>query len=220
MKRAHGVRLMVSAAAVLLTAAPAFGAVDPPAGPAPHRTTAASSTEMPAVGTEVPSNMTGPNSVIEVPQGVITADLTGGIKQKAEINPRQPNPTRSLLLRTTGFHLEGTSPDREFLVTIALKGTNTLAESSLRMTSAHPPRFVEHDVILVTVTVERRDEPPLTLEAHAPLSLTCTGLTRFPPAANRFDLTQPVDLFAPGSTAPVGRIRALPTVRGAGPITP
>ncbi|MFE9406318.1 hypothetical protein ACFYNY_31940 [Streptomyces sp. NPDC006530] len=220
MKRAHGVRLLVSAAAVLLTAAPAFGAVDSPVSPAPHRTAAGPSSQMPPVGTEVPSNMTGPDSVIEVGPEVITADLSGGIKQKAERDPHQPNPTRSVLLRTTGFHLEGASPDREFTVKIALKGTDTLAESSLRMMSAKPPRFVEHDVILVTVTVERRGEPALTLETHAPLSLKCTGLTRFPPADSRYELARPVDLFAPDDSVPTGRIRALPTVRGASPITP
>ncbi|GAA4093328.1 MULTISPECIES: hypothetical protein [Streptomyces] len=218
MKRAPSARLATAATAVLI-AAPALGTGGFSATAAPHRTVAHSSPDMPAVGAEIPSNMTGANSVIELNDEVIKVNLAGGIKQRTEVDP-QRSPARSVLLRTTDFHLEGTSPDREFKVTIALKDADTHARSNLRLMSATPPRFAEHDVIVVTVTVERRDEPTLTLESRTPLSLSCSGMTQFPPVDNRYELDRQVDLFAPGSTAPAGHIRALPTVRGGSVITP
>ncbi|WP_167160748.1 hypothetical protein [Streptomyces sp. MBT27] len=218
MKRAPSARLAAVAAAVLI-AAPALSMDASPAAAAPHRTHATPSTAMPAIGAEIPSNMTGANSVIELSDEVIKANLTGGIKQRTEVDPHR-SPARSVLLRTTDFHLEGMSPDREFKVTIALKDADTHAQSNLRLMSAAPPRFTEHDVIVVTVTVERRGEPALTLESHTPLSLSCSGMTQFPPVDNRFELERQVDLYAPGATDPSGHIRALPTVRGGNVITP
>ncbi|MFF3976047.1 hypothetical protein [Streptomyces sp. NPDC001828] len=218
MNRAHSARLAATAAAVLI-AASALSTGTSSVAAAPHRTSVNSSTDMPAIGTEIPSNMTGANSVIELNDAVIRANLMGGIKQRTEADPHR-SPAKSVLLRTIDFHLEGTSPDREFKVTIALRDADTHAQSNLRLMSATPPRFTEHDVILVTVTIERRDEPTLTLESRTPLSLSCTGMTQFPPVDNRYELERQVSLFAPGATAPAGHIRALPIVRGGNVITP
>ncbi|MEU9162704.1 hypothetical protein AB0D29_20825 [Streptomyces sp. NPDC048424] len=169
---------------------------------------------LPAVGVEVSTDMAAVDVPLQVDSGVFTFDLRGRMRQRVEADPEEPNPTRGVRLRTIGFHLEGTSADGTLRVTFDLDGADAQPASRLRVQQAFPPVIRETDVLPLAMTLDKADQPPLTLHSASPAVLTAT-LRAFPPQGDDYQLQNPVDFVTPGSDTRVARLQGLSLKRGA-----
>lgn len=167
----------------------------------------------PLIGTEVPTSMTAVDVPVEVDGVLFKVDLRGGMRQRVEADPAEPDPTRGVLLRTIGFHLEGTTADGQLRVTFDLNDSEPAPPGTLRVQEVLPPAIQERDVIPLVLTVERAGQPALTLHSVDPAILSAT-LQAFPPQGDTYQLVNPVAFVVPGSTTPVAHLLALPVQRG------
>ncbi|MFF2792644.1 hypothetical protein ACFVT6_38890 [Streptomyces sp. NPDC058049] len=168
---------------------------------------------LPPIGVEVPSNMTAVDVPLEVDGALVRINLRGGIRQRVDANPNEPDPTKSVRLRTTGFHLEGTTADGRLRVAFDLANSDPEPSSTLQVVVSFPPSLRERDVIPLTMTIERAGQDKITLNSVNPAILTAT-LKAFPPQGDHYRLENPVDFVAPGTTTLVARLLELPATRG------
>ncbi|MFF3677443.1 hypothetical protein ACFYYS_26120 [Streptomyces sp. NPDC002120] len=173
---------------------------------------------LPAVGVEVPTNVVAVDVPLEVDDVLVKVNLRGAMRQRVELDPNE-NPTVAVRLRTTEFHLEGTTADGQLGVKFDLAGPDQAPASTLRVEQVFPPRIRETDVIPLTLTIERTGQPTITLSSVHPAILTAT-LLDFPPRGDAYELANPVDFVTPGTTTTVARLLALPAQRGGNVLSP
>ncbi|MFI5831369.1 hypothetical protein ACIA6C_29625 [Streptomyces sp. NPDC051578] len=77
----------------------------PSQGTAAAAPTPAASVGLPPIGSEVASSMLANNVPMTYKKQLFSIDLRGGIKQRVERNPSDPD--HSVLLRTEGFRVSG-----------------------------------------------------------------------------------------------------------------
>ncbi|MFE6977078.1 hypothetical protein [Streptomyces sp. NPDC057682] len=205
--------LAATATVLALAALPALTSSPATAVPAPTRAAAAAAAEssLPPIGAEIPSSMISINTPIRIGGSLLRVDLRGGIKQRVEPNPDNPN--HSVRLRTIGFRMTGELPDGG-TITMEQNDIDVDANSTLTVEQASPPKLVERDELSFSVTIEQPDQDPVVLVSRDPMVLK-GNLTQFPARGDLYRLVQPVDLVDPENPdSATATIEQFPVRRG------
>ncbi|MFE1027709.1 hypothetical protein ACFW5I_24590 [Streptomyces sp. NPDC058818] len=197
---------MLLSGAALAPAALAEGAAAAPL-PAASAVERASAS-MPPVGSVISSELEATDTAIELETGLVTLNLKGTLTQQVEPDPVE-DPSISVRLRTTGFHVEGQSADGRYRITIEQKGIDTDPRSLLRRLEGG---YQEVDVIPVTTTIDEADKPSVVLESADPVRLLA-DLRSFPAQGDLYQLQVPVDLVVPGNSTPAAQLVGFPSLR-------
>ncbi|WP_189554979.1 hypothetical protein [Streptomyces lavendofoliae] len=163
---------------------------------------------MPPVGSVVSSELEATDTRIELNAGLVALNLKGTLTQQVEPDPAG-DPSISVRLKTTGFHVEGQSADGRYRITIKLKGIDTDPRSLLRRTEGG---YQEMDVIPVTMTIDETGKPSVVLESASPVQFLA-DLPSFPAQGDLYQLHMPVDLVVPGNSTPAAQIVDFPSLR-------
>lgn len=163
-------------------------------------TTAYAQRGLPPIGAEIPRSMLAINTPLRIRGKLVSVDFRGGIKQRVDVNPDDPN--NSVRLRVIGFRVTAELPSdtggNGGTITIEQNDVDVDPKSLLKMTQKSPPKYEHIDVLSFTLVIE---EPEGSLVKRAPLVLTTKdpmvligSLTQFPPRGDLYQLQSPVEL--------------------------
>ncbi|MEU1985987.1 hypothetical protein [Nocardia sp. NPDC019395] len=167
----------------------------------------------PPIGSEIPSSMLAVDSKFEYGGETYTVTFKGGIKQRVDVNPDDPD--NSVRLRTIGFKMTAESEEGG-AITLEQNDVDVDARSTVTRTRQDPPRYEEKDFLDYAVTIELSGREPVELHAKVPMILTAQ-LTQFPARAEMFHLQEPVEFVDPGNPGTtVARLTTFEAERSSG----
>ncbi|NEA53486.1 hypothetical protein G3I60_04780 [Streptomyces sp. SID13666] len=188
---------------LLAAAVPALVGGTSHAAVTPAAVVAAPSAGLPPIDTEIESTMTVVDCPITLDVGVVKLNFEGTIKQVVASDPNEADATKAVRLRTTGFHMEATTPDGKIKVVLDMKDPNNAPDGLLSVVTSDPPQFAELDILDLAATIELSGEFGTTthvLTSANPMRLLNPDLHRFPAVDALYQLQEAVSLIDANGT--------------------